>query len=48
MANFTNYNELMHKALMIAKERGVKEQKEFDVIIMEVFQADSRERAKGE
>ena len=44
MANFTNYNELMRKALMIARERGIKEQKDLDVIIMEVFQADKRER----
>ena len=40
MANFTNYNELMHKALTIAWGRGVKEQKDLDAIIMEVFQAD--------
>lgn len=40
MTNFTNYNELMRKALMIAQERGVKEQKDFNAIIMEVFQAD--------
>ena len=40
MANFTNYNELMHKALMLAWERGVKEQKDLDAVIMEVFQAD--------
>ena len=44
MANFTNYNELMHKALTIAWERGVKEQKDLNAIIMEVFQADRRER----
>lgn len=44
MANFTNYNELMRKALMIAWERGVKEQKDLNVVIMEVFQADSEER----
>lgn len=44
MANFTNYNELMRKALMIARERGIKEQKDFDAVIMEVFQADSKER----
>lgn len=40
MANFTNYNELMRKAFKIANERGIKEQKEFDAVIMEVFQAD--------
>jgi hypothetical protein len=40
MNNPTNYNELMRKALMIAWERGVKEQKDLNVIIMEVFQAD--------
>ena len=48
MAIFTNYNELMHKALMISLERGVTEQKDLDAIIMEVFQADRRERNKGE
>lgn len=40
MACYTNYNELMHKAIMIAWERGVTEQKDLDPIIMEVFQAD--------
>ena len=44
MANFTNYNELMRKALMLAWERGVKDQKDLDAVIMEVFQVDSRER----
>ena len=34
---YTNYNELMHKALMIAKERGVRQQAEFMVIVNEVF-----------
>ena len=48
MATFTNYNELMHKALMISRERGVTEQKDLDAIIVEVFQADRRERNKEE
>lgn len=37
---YTNYNELMHKALMIAKERGVREQADFMKIVYEVFKAD--------
>lgn len=32
-----SYNELMLMALRIAKERGVRQQAEFDVIILEVF-----------
>lgn len=42
MNNPTNYNQLMRKALMLAWERGVKEQKDLDAVIMEVFAADTK------
>ena len=38
---YTNYNELMHKALMIAKERGTSQQAELMAIVTEVFKADA-------
>lgn len=41
---YINYNELMHKALMIAKERGVRQQAEFMAIVDEVFKADTEHR----
>lgn len=44
MANFTNYNELMRKALFLAWGRGVKEQAELNEIIKEVFAADAENR----
>ena len=44
MAVYTDYNELMHLALKIANERGVTQQKDFNLIIMEVFQANPRKK----
>lgn len=44
MNNPTNYNQLMRKALMLAWERGVTEQKDLKPIIMEVFAADAENR----
>ena len=49
MKHYTNYNELMHKALRISVERGVSEQAEFVKIVHEVFAADAkRRREQGE
>ena len=42
MKNYTNYNELMRKALFIAWDRGVKEQAELNEIIKEVFAAGTK------
>jgi hypothetical protein len=44
MKCYTNYNELMRKALFLAWERGVKEQAELDKVIKEVFAADAENR----
>ena len=44
MKHYTNYNELMRKALLLAWERGVKEQAELNEIIKEVFAADTKNR----
>lgn len=44
MKHYTNYNELMRKALFLAWERGVTEQAELNEIITEVFAADAENR----
>lgn len=41
----TNYNELMRKALFIAKEQGVTEQAELNKIVTKVFAEDAEKRA---
>ncbi len=40
----TNYNELMRKALWLAKEQGVSQQAELNTVIYEVFSADKAKR----
>ena len=42
MKHYTNYNELMRKALFLAWERGVNEQAELDEVIKEVFAANAK------
>ena len=39
---YTNYNELMRKALLLAWERGYTEQKEVNEVIKEVFAANAK------
>lgn len=41
---YTNYNELMRKALLIAKEQGVTEQAELNEIVYKVFAEDAEKR----
>lgn len=41
----TTYNDLMRKALFIAKEQGVTEQAELDKIIYKVFAENAKKRA---
>lgn len=41
----TGYNELMKKALFIAKEQGVTEQAELNEIIYKVFAENAEEKA---
>ena len=43
--SYTNYNELMRKAMMIAKEQGVTEQADLRPIITKVFAEDAEKRA---
>lgn len=43
----TGYNELMRKALFIAREQGITEQAELNEIIYKVFREDA-ETCKGE
>lgn len=42
---YTNYNELMRKALAEAKNQGITEQADLQTIITKVFAEDAKEKA---